>query len=59
MARWIVFGEVELGRLDGPRTKQDAEGEARRRFGVAAVRVQSLVSYEAGLGELSESDDDD
>lgn len=46
MARWVCFGEVELGRLTA-RDRADAERHARHLFGDRCVRVQSVLSLEA------------
>jgi hypothetical protein len=50
MARWAVFGEVELGRLEA-NDREGAERAARRIYGDRLVRVQSVVSLEAAAAE--------
>lgn len=51
MARWILFGEVELERIEAA-DRAGAERLAHRRFGTRVVRVQSVVSWEAAQEEL-------
>lgn len=53
MARWVAFGERELGRLDAA-DREGAERAARRLYGNQVVRVQSLLSLEAARDELRE-----
>lgn len=50
MARWVVFGEMELGRLEA-NDRAGAERAALRLYGARMVRVQSVVSLEAAALE--------
>lgn len=53
MARWVAFGEAELGRLEAS-DREGAERAARRLYGDQVVRVQSVLSLEAARAELRE-----
>lgn len=50
MARWVMFGEIELGRHDA-NDREGAERLGRRIYGDKLVRVQSVVSLEAAAAE--------
>ena len=53
MARWVCFGESELGRLEAG-DLEGAERAARRLYGEQVVRVQSVLSLEAARAEQRE-----
>lgn len=54
MARWVAFGELELGRLEAS-DREGAERRARQLYGDRCVRVQSLLSLEAAAAETEEA----
>lgn len=56
MARWVAFGEAELGRLEAS-DREGAERAARRVYGDRLVRVQSVLSLEAARAEQRRSRD--
>ncbi len=45
MARWAVYGETELGRLEAP-DRRRAETMAAEWYGPKVTRVQSVASLE-------------
>ena len=47
---WVVFGEVEIGRVEAP-DRDHAVALARATYGAGVLRVQSLASHRLGIEE--------
>lgn len=47
---WVVFAEVEIGRVEAP-DREQAVALAHATYGAGVLRVQSLVSHRLGIEE--------